>query len=78
MNPNDDRVVLALGWSINVERLPLGLRHGVGKVTVDLGFGGEEWGGEEKEDEGGVFHGEVPCRDFSTGAMNQPVTLLHP
>ena len=48
MNPDDDRMILALGRGVDIERLPLVLRLGVGKVTVDLRLGGEERGGEER------------------------------
>ena len=34
VNPEDDRVVLALGRGVDIERLPLVLRLGVGDVTA--------------------------------------------
>ena len=42
VNPEDDGAVFALGWGVHVESLPGVLRLGVGHVTENFWFGGEE------------------------------------
>ena len=52
-------MILALGRGVDIEGLPLVLRLGVSQVTMDLGIGGEERGGEEQDDHE-EFHVDVP------------------
>ena len=40
-----------IGWGVNVERLPIILRVGIGEVTVDPRLGGEERGSHGKDEE---------------------------
>ena len=49
VNPEDDRVVLALLGSVDIEGLPLVLGLGVGDVTMDLRLVSESRGGKEHE-----------------------------
>src|SRR5262249_21712817 len=60
MNPDDDRMVLALGGCIHVEHLPLILRLGVGNITVGLRLRSGKLGGQKQHKErNGVTHGSL-------------------
>jgi hypothetical protein len=61
MNPDDDRKALALVRGVNIERLALVLRVGVGQAKVGLRLVGRDRGGEtEDEEERGDTHGSLP------------------
>ena len=50
VNPEDDRVVLAHFRGVDIERLPLVLRLGVGDVTMHLRLVSESRGGRVREE----------------------------
>ena len=54
VNPEDDRVVLALPGGEDIERLALVLRLGVGDVTMNLWLVSESRGGEEQNPKNGL------------------------
>ena len=60
VNPDDDRVVLALGRGVDIERLPLVLRLGVGEVTMDLRLLSESRGGKEQKSKDVSHGGQSP------------------
>ena len=49
VNPEGDRMPLALGRGIHVEGLSFVFRAGVGKVPMDGGLGGVGRGGKDQE-----------------------------
>jgi hypothetical protein len=58
VNPDDDRVILTLGWGVHVESAALVLRFGVRKITMDLWLSGSDGGSDEQEN-GKRFHGSL-------------------
>jgi hypothetical protein len=49
MNPEDDGVALAAGGGVEIERLPLVFRFGVGDVALEIGLGSGGDGGPTEE-----------------------------
>ena len=49
VNPHDDRQILALDWSIDIEQLAFILRLGVGNATMNFRLVRQQWGGKEKD-----------------------------
>ena len=78
VNPEDDRVVLALPGGEDVEGLPLVLGLGVGDVTMDLRLASESRGGEEQEHQDNSHRGRSPCNSANNWGFDRQRELRSP
>ena len=60
VNPEDDGVFFAFGWSVDIERLPLVLGLGVGQVTLDFRLDGQSRGAEDQKHSNRFHDGQSP------------------